>query len=186
MLSDSHLKVLFYEHDSGKVFPNTYITGGVAITYHDSDKDFGAIETFTSFPELNSILKKIRPCSDNESFMNIIYNQSRFNLDALYKDYPDFKESIGSDGKDKRFRNNIFEKINLFTKEPNQADDILVIGVINGKREWRYFPKKYIDEAHENLWKYKALISAANGASGTLGKEAARITTVPFLGKPGM
>ena len=42
-----------------------------------------------------------------------------------------------------------------------------------------------MDETHENLWKYKAIISSANGASGTLGAEAARITTVPFVGNPG-
>ena len=39
MLDDSHLKILFYEHDSGKVFPNTYITGGVAVSYRDKKDD---------------------------------------------------------------------------------------------------------------------------------------------------
>ena len=35
MLNDEHLKVLYYETDSAKVFPNTDIKGGVAITYRD-------------------------------------------------------------------------------------------------------------------------------------------------------
>lgn len=65
------------------------------------------------------------------------------------------------------------------------STDIPVIGVINGKREWRYIPKRFVDSSHENLWRYKAILSSANGASGTLGAEAARITTVPFLGEPG-
>ena len=35
MLNDEHLKVLYYEQDGQKVFPNTDIKGGVAITYRD-------------------------------------------------------------------------------------------------------------------------------------------------------
>ena len=41
----SHLKVLYYEPDGGKVFANTDIKGGVAITYHDNSIEFGAIKT---------------------------------------------------------------------------------------------------------------------------------------------
>lgn len=33
MLNDEHFKVLHYEQDSKKVFPNTDIKGGVAVTY---------------------------------------------------------------------------------------------------------------------------------------------------------
>ena len=185
MLHDPHLKVLWYEQDSGKVFVNTYITGGVAITYRDASVNYGCIETFTSFPELNTILKKAIPNCDEDSLMAIVYNQLRFNLNAVYAEHPELATVIGSDGRDKRFRNNIFEKIPLFTEEKVDSDDIPVIGVINGKREWRFIPKKFVDDSHENLWKYKAMLSSANGASGTLGEEAARMITVPFLGEPG-
>ena len=185
MLSDRHLKVGYYEHDSAAVFPNTYITGGIAITYHDEEKDFGAIEVFTSFPELNSILQKARPATESDSIVSIIFNQTRFDLESLYADYPELKAVIGSEGKDRRFRNNIFDKISLFTAEKVNDDDIRVIGVQNSKREWRYFRQQYVEKGTDNLWGYKAIISSANGASGTIGQEAARITTVPFLGKPG-
>ena len=184
MLSDPHYKVLYYEQDSGKVFPNTYITGGVAISYHDNKSNFGMIETFTAYQQLNSIMQKASPKTEENSIISILYNQTRFDLEALYKDYPEMAMSIGSSGKDRRFRNNIFEKIPLFTKEPTFNDDIRVLGIINSKREWRFFPKKYADITHNNLWKYKAMLSSANGASGTLGSEAARITTVPFIGEP--
>ena len=59
MLNDSHLKVLHYETDASRIFPNTNIKGGVAITYHDNNKNFGAIKTFTPFATLNAILKKV-------------------------------------------------------------------------------------------------------------------------------
>lgn len=186
MLKDPHLKVLWYKQDSGEVFPNTYITGGVATTYRDAHENFGAMETFTAFPELNTILQKSRPKTESSSLMSIVYNQLRFDLDALYSVHPEYANVIGSAGKDKRFRNNIFEKIPMFSSEKVNEDDISVIGVMNAKREWRYVPKKVVDNTHENLWKFKAILSSANGASGTLGKDSARITTVPFLGEPGV
>ena len=56
MLEDEHLKVEYYEQDSSKVFSNTDIKGGVAVTYRDKSKIFGAIDTFTQYPVLNNIL----------------------------------------------------------------------------------------------------------------------------------
>ncbi len=35
MLQDEHLKVIEYEEDASKIFPNTEIKGGVAITYRE-------------------------------------------------------------------------------------------------------------------------------------------------------
>src|SRR5690606_1249617 len=40
MLHDKHLKVVYFEQNSSKVFPNTDIKGGVAITYRDANQDF--------------------------------------------------------------------------------------------------------------------------------------------------
>lgn len=49
MLTDEHFKVLYYEQDASRVFQNTEIKGGVAVTYHDHYKEFGAIEIFTAY-----------------------------------------------------------------------------------------------------------------------------------------
>jgi len=62
MLEDPHFKVLKYEEDATKVFPNTDIKGGVAVTYRDSTKEFGAIKVFTKYDELNSVLKEEESC----------------------------------------------------------------------------------------------------------------------------
>src|SRR5699024_5115855 len=56
MLSDEHLKVVYYVDDSSEVFPNTDIKGGIAITYRDSEARLGPIGTFMKYPELNTIL----------------------------------------------------------------------------------------------------------------------------------
>ena len=110
MLNDPHLKVLDYKADASTVFPNTDIKGGVAITYHDDNHDFGIIDTFTAFKPLNTILHKVRPFLEKGNLTDEIFLQNKFDLDELYSDFPDFKKIIGSEGKDKRFRNNIFIK----------------------------------------------------------------------------
>ena len=90
MLNDPHFKILFYEADSSKIFSNTDIKGGIAISYSDSTKNFGAIGTFTAFQELNEIVRKCRAKSEDFSLSSIIYTQVRFNLDRLYEDHPEF------------------------------------------------------------------------------------------------
>ena len=57
MLNDPHFKVLDFAQDASTVFPNTDIKGGIAITYRDATKDYGRIETFTAYEELNSLRK---------------------------------------------------------------------------------------------------------------------------------
>lgn len=179
MLNDSHLKVLHYESDASNLFPGVDIKGGVVVTYHDQKRDFGAIGTFTAFSELNGIVKKCAAKDEENSISSIIYTQVRFDLDALYQDYPDYENIIGSKGKDRRFRNNAFEKINLFSEDRVNDDDIAVLGVLKNKRMWRYIPKKYVDMSHENLNCWKALCPRANG-TGVFGETLSPIA----IGEP--
>ena len=178
MLDDAHLKVELYEADASTMFPGTDIKGGVAVTYRDSARDFGAIGTFTAFEELNSILKKAGCVNENSSLASIIYTQVRFNLEALYSSHPEMKSQIGSNGKDKRFRNNIFDKIPLF-KEEECNGAIKVLGIQKNKRVFRFIDRCLVDMEHENLSKYKVLVPRANG-SGALGE----ILSTPLIGTP--
>lgn len=129
MLSDPHFKVLHYESDASVMFTNTEIKGGVVISYRDKNKSYGAIRVFTPYEELNSIMKKAAPTNEAESLMENIYIQNKFDLEKLYKDHPEYRAVIGSEGKDKRFRNNIFEKVSVFTEERQNKGDIRVLGV---------------------------------------------------------
>ena len=71
MLSDEHLKVLYYEQNSAKVFSNTDIKGGVAITYRNVRNNCGAIEHFIPNDLVRSVLSKVKayraflPLSEN-------------------------------------------------------------------------------------------------------------------------
>ncbi len=177
MLNDEHFKVLEYEANSSDVFPNTDIKGGVAITYRDQDKDYGKIGTFTAFPELNGIVKKARAENEERSLSAMIYTQVRFNLEVLYSDHPEYQDILGSKGKDRRFRNNIFDKVSFFTDEKEHDDDLKILGIQKNKRVWKYIPRQYVDMSHENLMKWKALVPRANG-SGALGE----VLSTPLIG----
>ena len=108
----------------------------------------------------------------------IIYAPTKFDLDTLYKDHPDFKSLIKADGKDKLLRTNIFERLSVFHSS-KEDDDIAVIGLISAKRTWRYIKRCYIDDSNGQLNKWKVLLPKSNG-SGTLGE----LLSTPLIAKP--
>ena len=167
MLNDPHFKVLDYEADASRLFHDTDIKGGVVISYRNCTETFGAIQVFTKYKELNAIRNKVWS-SSAKSIMAVIYIQNRFDLVNLYREHPECKSGIGSDGRDSRFEKNIFVKIPLF-KEERFSGSIKTLGIYNGKRTWRYIDSVYVDTNHENLKKYKIVIPAANG-SGEFGQ----------------
>ena len=181
MLNDEHFKVLLYESDSSKIFPKPIdIKGGVAIHYRDVNREYGAIGCFTSFPELNNILKKVTK-TNPESIMKIIYNQNRFNLDNLYVDYPNLKNVISSDGRERRMTSGCIV-YPCFSDSRNAKDDIQIMGYTGAKRVNRYINRKYVDVVEDcNLEKYKVIIPANNGA-GSIGE----VLSNPIIGKPFM
>ena len=176
MLNDPHFKVLEYEENGQKLFSNTEIKGGIAITYHDANKNFGAIEVFTKYPELNTILHKV---DYSDSLSDSFYVQNKYNLNTLYADHPEYKEFIGSNGSDKRFRSNSFDKVPVFTDKPSKETDIPILGVVKNKRVIKYIPEKYIDQTHANLYKWKVLIPTASG-NGQYGETL----TEPVVSEP--
>ena len=177
-LNDPHFKVLYYEQDSSKVFPNTDIKGGVAITYTDKEKELGAIGTFIVFPELSNIFHKVVSYSGFAPIISIIYLQNKFDLEKLYADFPEYRRIIGSQGREKRLTTSIFTQLPLFSSDKKNDMDIRVIGLINNNRESKFMPKKYLD-GHENLEKYKVILPKANG-TGAIGE----VLSTPLIGEP--
>ena len=155
MLNNRHFKILEYESNSTKYFSTVSIMGGVAISYFDREKDFGKIGVFSPYKELRDILKKVISCKDFVSLKECIWIQTRFNLHALYEDYPDTKKVIGSNGKDSRFEKNIFKKISAFSDECSNEDDIRTLGISEKrKRVWKYIAKKYVDLTQAALYNF--------------------------------
>lgn len=178
MLNDKHFKVLKYEIDASTIFPNTDIKGGIAITYYNNSKDFIPIKNFIPYAELNAIYNKVKKY-DNNYFNSIIFPQSNFDLNSLYKDYPNFKDRIHSDGKSKQIRSNAFEKFpEIFVKEKSQFNNLGIYGIENHERTYRYINPKYIEKA-EIIDKYKVIVPQANG-SGAIGE----VLSTPLIGEP--
>ena len=178
MLNDPHFKVLFHEQDSSKVFPDTDIMGGVAITYRDADEHYGAIEVFSHFSELRTINQKVSPSLNGENLSTIMYLQNRFNLETLYADHPDFKEIISSDGKERRIVSSSFEKLSVF-HDKEEKDDLKVLGIVdNNRRDYRFIAKKYVED-NGNLNQFKVVVPKSNG-SGAIGE----VLSTPLIGEP--
>lgn len=166
MLNDKHLKVAYYEQDSSNVFPNTDIKGGVAITYRDTQKNFGKIGTFTHFEELNNILRKV--VDDRfESIFPII------SVQMDYKFKPEYK--ILQAG----LTSNIFEKQSeLFSKDKASEKQAKIMGRFNSKRTYRFIDEKYLI-LPENYNKFKVFLPESNG-SGAIGE----VLSTPLVGEP--
>lgn len=176
MLEDKHNKVVYYEQKSSSIFPNTDIKGGVAILYHNKNEDFGCIGTFLPYPELESIMTKVWS-EDFEKLPSIIYTQTKFNLETLYRDYPHYKNILGNNGKDRRFDKPIFSRLDVF-KEEEFPLSYKILGRHNNERTWRYISQEYV-ERHENLHKWKVILPVSNG-TGTLGEAL----STPIIAEP--
>ena len=181
MLNDEHFKVLDYYPVSDKVFSNTDIKGGVAVTYRDETQKLGPIGVFTTYPELNSIYKKVTSNMEQGGLTDLFYMQNKFKLNTLYADYPQYKDVIGSEGKERRLTAAILYQLDVFTEAQEKDEDVAIIGVINNKRVKRYIDRKYLDLEKTNLNKWKVLVPKSNG-SGVLGE----VLSTPLIAEPTM
>lgn len=177
MLDDAHLKVELYEADASTMFPGTDIKGGVAVTYRDSVRDFGAIGTFTAFEELNSILRKTQQMFST-GLDTIVTNRGTYRFSQLtYDEHPEEMKRIS----DSRILSSAFERFPelFFAEKPQDENEyISIYGKEGGKRVYRWLRKDYLKE-NGNLYKFKVMVPKANG-SGALGE----VLSTPLIGKP--
>ena len=180
MLEDEHLKVEYFEHDSSKVFVNTDIKGGVAVTYRDTNADFGAIGTFTSYPELNSILRKVKKKKEN-SFSSIVFGQEIYKYsEMLHEEHPE-AESLLSDNHKYDIKTSAFDRLAFIFLDERPNDEysyIQFLGFQNNKRVYKWVRRDYISE-HQSLQKYKLIIPSVSG-NGVFGETISS----PLIGMP--
>ncbi|HFU4189178.1 TPA: Eco57I restriction-modification methylase domain-containing protein [Streptococcus suis] len=181
MLSDPHVKVVYYEQNSSMVFPGTDIKGGVAITYQDKMKDFGAIETFTPYAQLNSMLKKVSPLTE-QSFDTIVSGRGVYKLSQkALDDFPEI-EQLQSKGHKKDIGSGAFrilKDIVFYENAPNDGKEyVKFLGLDNLKRTYCWIASEYIDTPL-SFSNYKIFIPKSNG-SGALGE----VPSTPLIGAP--
>lgn len=177
MLDDEHFKVMRYEADASTVFPGTDIKGGVAVTCRDANRVFGAIGTFTAYPELNSILHKVQRLCDY-GLDSIVTNRGTYRFSQLaYTEKPEEMKRVS----DSRILSSAFERFPelFFNDKPNDGREyVSIYGKEGGQRVYRWMRKDYLKE-NGNLHKYKVMVPKANG-SGALGE----VLSTPLIGKP--
>lgn len=179
MLNDEHFKIIWYKAKSTDVFPNVDIKGGVAVCYRDANYSFGKIGSFTAYSELNGIYRKV--VANNETFTplsNIIYPQNKFDLSILYKEHPELKSRIGSNGNERRLTTSIFGLSEIFHVQKMQAEDIEMLGLIKNVREIRWINSSFIED-HPCLGKWKVIVPKSNG-TGAIGE----VLSTPLIGEP--
>ena len=182
MLIDPHFKVLHYEPDSKRIFGGKVIKGGIAITYRDESKEYGAIRVYTPYPELGRIFKKVTSSRGFFPFSNIITTSYAYHfLPSLYENKPELK-GIASKGHEYDLKSNVFEKMPgaFLEKKPSESDGIIrILGRTKAGRTYRYIERKYINEV-ENLDSYKVFIPRAFG-TGEFGEKTPEVV----YGNPG-
>ncbi|MBE8952966.1 MAG: Eco57I restriction-modification methylase domain-containing protein [Quinella sp. 1Q7] len=180
LLADPHVKVIRYEQVSSEFFPNTDIKGGVAITYRDANENFGAIDTFTAFDELNTILHKVVVTNPNfQPFSEIVYSKTIYRLTPkFHADNPNAINII-SDGHANDFATSLIETFTdlFFDDKPDDGHEyIQVYGRLNGERVCKYFRRDWVNNPPP-LTKFKVIVPESNG-SGALGE----VVSTPLVG----
>jgi hypothetical protein len=181
MLQDNHIKVEYYEQNSSVIFPNTDIKGGVAILYRDASKDFGAINTFTSFEELNGISIKVSNHT-TETLDTIMSGQGIYRFTPkMHLDNPQVK-SILSKSHPNDVGTGVLETLDriLFfeTIPDNKYEYSQILGRYKNDRVYRWIRKDYVNEPYAHN-KYRVVLPKANG-SGAIGE----VLSTPLIGKP--
>lgn len=186
MLNDTHLKIVSYAHDSSAVFPNVGIAGGVVIIFRDATREYGAIGTFTSFDELNSIASKVNT-SRQEALTNIISGRGVYRLTPqLHEEHPEVKNMQSAGHKDD-VGTGAFDKFNgiiFFKSKPNDGKQYTrVYGRLANERTDMWIRSDYINKPYAND-KYRVIIPKAYGTGITGVGVAASLIGKPFGIKP--
>ena len=188
MLSNPNFKVVRFEQEATKIFPNTDIKGGVAITFYDSNVNFGAIEEFIPDEHIRSIANHFE--NNPEVNLSSIVYSGRSDLkftstfikkypqsinDRLYvirKSHPDVKSL--SPNEEYELKSSTFEVIPYVfeDKEPvSSGAHYKLLGLVASKRCYKWILKEYMAPRYleNNIDSYKVLLPESNG-SGKFGE----------------
>lgn len=182
MLADPHLTVPIYVRDSSKLFPGTKIRAGIAVTYRDEERDGEPIVTFTSYPELNTILHKVLESSTTFIDGDVSSGRAYSFTQAMHDANPDASRKMSDDAQF-RVSTNAFDQLApLFhANQPDNGDMFVrLLGVIKNKRVYRWIRSDYI-AGPESFGRYKVAVPAAN-ESNTLGQMATPQVLEPGVG----
>lgn len=180
MLSDEHLKVLYFNQNAVEVFPNTDIKGGISIMYRNSKLKLGPINKFITHEELNTISQKVEKISC-ESISELLFSNTSYKYsEKLWNENSNLTTRV-SGGSKRYLSSSVFEKLSelFFVEKPNDLlNYVEIFGRENNERISKWMRKDYLKN-HPNLEKYKVFVPSSNG-SGKLGEALSS----PFVANP--
>lgn len=169
ILKDGHIRVAHHWERAAEVFPEVEVKGGAVITLRDINKQYGQLGPFSVYPEVKGLIEKAG-AGDSNSLRELVHLQLKFDLAALYEDFPEYQSIIGSKGRERRLTTNIFDKLpGLFHQEAQHPTDVEVLGLSSLKRSKRFIARKYISGSTQ-LPKWKVVLPKTIG-SGTFGEK---------------
>lgn len=165
ILNDEHFKVAKYESDAVKVFPDAIedIKGGILISLHDINCNYGAIGIFTPYKELNSILNKVKQSKDFESIEDAVSSQGvfKFTKECLAK-YPEIEKLSGKGTKEKIVSKIVELLPNIFTENKEDDDSITFLAKGKSSRITRFVSRKNI-QRNDYIDTFNVLVTESNG-----------------------
>lgn len=183
MLNNKHFKVCYYEPDCKKVFSNTDIKGGVAITYYDRTREYAPIQVFTPYEELNGILQKTREYSEKSNVGDVGISSYAYHFTPImHREHPEVK-AFQSKGHENDLKSNIIAKLPMifFKEKPDNKDYITIMGRLDNERVSMFIQRSYINVV-KNLDSYKIFLQKASGV-GEFGEALApAIIAMPGVG----
>jgi type II restriction enzyme len=183
MLDNEHLKAVYFNQNSAELFPNTDIKGGVVVMLHDKSKKFGPIGTFTSYPELQGILKKVEGEPGFTPIESVITGRGAYRLsEEAIQQHPSI-ESLQSKGHKNDIGSGAFKILDgivFFDDIPEDGHEYIpFLGLEKSQRVYKHIRKDFTNTplAFEH---YKVVLPKANG-SGKLGETLSTPLVLPPL-----
>jgi hypothetical protein len=187
MLNDPYFSVLYFTPNGSEIFPNTDIKGGIAITYEDKTSHHKPIKVFTSFPELNSIVRKVQDVY-KDGFVGLDSKVSsrgtyRF-TDKFFKDFPFATKRLGAGTGNMIASNSLDALPECFVDEKKKGNGkyYKILGRYKNERVYRYILQEYVLD-NPYLSKYKVMLPEANG-TGAIGEVLSTPLIPPNRGTP--
>lgn len=206
MLSDEHINIIRYFHDSDYVFTDTNITGGVAIILRNLTKKYTPVGTFIPDDTLRSLSQHFTSSnlckldsigyggrSDlkfNNRFLEDFPNTYAHILNHLRSEHPEITELAPNEVYELKSSSFTRTPYAFFDEKPSNVEQYYqILGIEKGKRVWKWVKREYLSPRYpnnNNIGKYKVFISKADGAAGQIGNPIpARIVGKPVIGVPG-
>ena len=190
ILMDVNFKVMHYAQQSDTVFHNVDIKGGVAITYHNIDKNYGAIESFIPYNELRQAKEKVISYEESRNGGRAMF-LSDITVGAVPYRFTEIlkKEQLklieeGKIASSFDLRSNVIDnlfEILFFPNKPNDKHEyVKILGLLDTKRTYLWIRKDYIS-VPSNFDYYKVLLPESNGA-GAFETLSSPIVVEPNIG----